>query len=201
MMCHRSQPLNGADAIPPGPAVEPDAAAVLAAYHRCTAAIARRDVAAVVYELRAFADYPEAHELLVAMLEADPEPDDEPRGQALVEFALVLPLLLLLVIGAIWFSLLMLQTSRMDHAAREGAVAGATAEEGIDRCDRAIEASTAVLEAPGVSRECVIDGELVTVTLSGSLPVPPPLDALHDGDIEVDASAIIRPTPSEAPTP
>ena len=73
-MSSRHRPLNGADAIPLGPIAEPDTDAVFAAYRRCTAAIARRDVAAVVYEMRAFADYPVAHELLVAMLEADPEP-------------------------------------------------------------------------------------------------------------------------------
>lgn len=73
-MCSRHGESNGADAIPLGPIAAPDTEAVTAAYNRCTAALAQRDVAAVVHELRALRDYPDAHELLTSMLAADPEP-------------------------------------------------------------------------------------------------------------------------------
>jgi Flp pilus assembly protein TadG len=112
-------------------------------------------------------------------------------GQAMVEFALILPLLLLLIVGSIWTSLYLQSSSRLQHAAQEGAVAGASAEEGTDRCERAIEATEAVLAAD-VDRECIVDGELVTVTLSGSIAVPPPLDAIHDGSMAASAVSLIR---------
>ncbi len=43
------------------------------------------------------------------------------EGQALVEFAIVLPLLLLLVMGIIDFGLMMQQYLTLNHGAREGA--------------------------------------------------------------------------------
>jgi Flp pilus assembly protein TadG len=43
------------------------------------------------------------------------------KGQALVEFALVLPLLLLLVMGIIDFGLIMQQYLTLQHSVREGA--------------------------------------------------------------------------------
>jgi len=48
------------------------------------------------------------------------------KGQALVEFALVLPLLLLLLVGLVEFGLLMFSKIVVTNAAWEGANAGAT---------------------------------------------------------------------------
>lgn len=47
------------------------------------------------------------------------------RGQATVEFALVLPLLVLCVAGLVWVGQVMSQQVRIEHAAREGARAAA----------------------------------------------------------------------------
>jgi len=55
------------------------------------------------------------------------------RGAALVEFALVLPLLLLLLFGIIEFSLLMYNKQIMTNASREGARYGIVATGGVRR--------------------------------------------------------------------
>ena len=49
------------------------------------------------------------------------------KGQSLVEFALVLPLLLILIFGVIEFSILMYDKAVLTNASREGARAGIVA--------------------------------------------------------------------------
>ena len=51
------------------------------------------------------------------------------RGQATVEFALVLPLLVLCIAGLVWVGNLMVTQVRLEHAAREGARAAAVEPE------------------------------------------------------------------------
>ena len=207
MMCHRSQPRNGADSvIQLGPITEPDTAAVLAAYNRCTAALAAQDVAAVVYELRALQDHPDAHDLLAAMLDADPEP----RGQALVEFALVTPLLLLLIVGGMMLGLAMHDRSTLTHAAQEAARAAAEAPSDPERCDAARAAIETVSgrsfgSCPDPERFSVsyVEGEPrgVRVTIEGGTYPVPFMDSVT---VAGRAGALIRspePSPSEEPTP
>ena len=50
------------------------------------------------------------------------------KGAAIVEFAIILPLLLLLIFGAIEFSLLMFNKQVITNASREGARAGIVAQ-------------------------------------------------------------------------
>lgn len=104
-----------------------------------------------------------------------------------------MPLLLLIVVGTIWASLLVLQASRLDHIAREAATAGAM---DADPCPVALEAAERLSAPSSAIVECFVADGVVTVELRDSLPVPPLLDALMSGVIDVSASAIIR---EEAP--
>jgi Flp pilus assembly protein TadG len=83
-------------------------------------------------------------------------PDDAPRaaarGQAMVEFAMVLLPLLVVVVGIIQFGLIFGANVSLTNAAREGAreatifrynASNGHASEGIDRCSAAVEASVA----------------------------------------------------------
>lgn len=60
------------------------------------------------------------------------------RGQALVEFALVLPLLLLFTLGAFQVGVALMVRAELAHAAREGAIAGANEPAQPRRCDTAL---------------------------------------------------------------
>ena len=53
----------------------------------------------------------------------------EDRGQSTVEFALLLPLLVICLGGLIWVGQLMTWQVRLEHAAREGARAAAVEPE------------------------------------------------------------------------
>ena len=64
------------------------------------------------------------------------------RGQATVEFALVLPLLVVLLAGLVWVGNLMITQVRVENAAREGARAAAVEPE---------RASSAATSADGCS--------------------------------------------------
>jgi hypothetical protein len=129
---------------------------------------------------------------------------DREAGIVLVEAAFVLPILLVIILGGIWLGLFAFQVSRTVHAAEQGAIAGAQAEEGAGRCDIALEAAASVLTAPVTSESCSETDGLVTVTLSGHLPPFPITEFIHDGNYSGTGSAIIRegtmsgtPPPSE----
>lgn len=237
MMCSRHRPLNGADSapIPPGPVLAPTDR-VMAAYGRCVSALAARDVAAVVYELRAMAD-PAEKEMLAAMLEADPEPEVpasrehgltcracrrsfpsfanlerhacHPRGQALVEFALVTPLLVLLIVGGMMLALAMIDRQSLTWQAQEGALAAAMAGAEDSACDDARAAVAAVggrsvascdgSEGLRMDYEPAASPPTVRITLAGGVYPIPFLDSVT---VTADAAAVIRPaSPSASPSP
>ena len=72
------------------------------------------------------------------------------RGQATVELALVLPILVLILAGVVWVGQLMATQVQLEHAAREGARAAAVdpgaavprADEAVARVDPDFAAST-----------------------------------------------------------
>ena len=74
------------------------------------------------------------------------------RGQATVELALVLPILVLLLGGIVWIGNLMATQVQLEHAAREGARAAAVepgaaaplAAAAVDRIDADFTATTSV---------------------------------------------------------
>jgi hypothetical protein len=118
-------------------------------------------------------------------------------------------------VGVIWAALYLFQSSRLDHGAREAAYAASVAGAEDSACEAAIATVAAVL---GRSHADCHSGDLrmsydpadepptVSITLVGSLPAPPLLDALASGDIEVTQTAVIREdvlggTPSPSPSP
>jgi len=88
----------------------------------------------------------------------------EDRGAAAVEFALVLPILLLLVLGIVQFGMTFFQWLEMEHAAREGARWGSLGYTVTEIQAKVIEA------APGIELE------------SGDIVVTPDVPADHQGD-------------------
>jgi Flp pilus assembly protein TadG len=93
-------------------------------------------------------------------------------GQDLVEYALVLPLFLLLIVGTIEFSLLFFQYAMITNAAREGARAGV------------------VMETPACAKAC-LEGKVEEAALAIMAGVD--LDKLSiDPDLEDPAPGEIR---------
>ena len=84
------------------------------------------------------------------------------RGQATVEFALVLPLLVLVLAGVIWVGNIMTVQVRLEHAAREGARAAAVEPE------RASSVAPAAVgrSMPDAFTSIGFDGDYVVVTVS-----------------------------------
>jgi uncharacterized protein (UPF0333 family) len=129
------------------------------------------------------------------------------RGQAMVEFAMVLLPLLVVIVGIIQFGLIFGANVSLTNAAREGAreatifrynAANGNATEGTTRCTEAVEAATSAFGflssgSPNFSASSPCPGG---VDLNG--------DGLHDlwqnGDVEVSVCAGGTPAGSECPT-
>ena len=96
------------------------------------------------------------------------------RGQALVEFAMVLPVLILLVVGMMQFGLLFHEFLLVTHAAREGArvatLGGSDAE--IVAAVTAAAASPSDTEIMPASR---VRGAQVTITVTKHVTLITPL--------------------------
>jgi uncharacterized protein (UPF0333 family) len=138
-------------------------------------------------------------------------PADAPRptarGQAMVEFAMVILPLLVVVVGIIQFGLIFGAHVSLTNAAREGAreatiyrynAANGHAAEGTARCTSAVEAGTSAFgflssNSPHFAASTPCPGG---VDLNG--------DGLHDlwqnGDVEVSFCAGATPAGSECPT-
>lgn len=88
------------------------------------------------------------------------------RGQATVEFALVLPLLVLCVAGLVWVANVFTVQIRLEHAAREGARAAAVEPERA-----AAVSAVAVARGMGDAARVVtsVDAEFVTVEVSATV--------------------------------
>ncbi len=87
------------------------------------------------------------------------------RGQALAEFALVLPLLLFIVVGGLGLGLTMLHRLQLQHAAQEVASEAATTD-----CSAALERVDDLLGYQTATATCDVAGQLVTVVLAHSYP-------------------------------
>lgn len=95
------------------------------------------------------------------------------RGQSLVEFALVAPILLLTMLGGIAIGLALILSMDLTHAATEGAVLGAQASPGADRCQQALQGAAEALGRV-VQATCEDRDGWVTVHLEQSAPLPLP---------------------------
>lgn len=97
------------------------------------------------------------------------------RGQALVEMALILPLLLFVILGGIQVGLAMTVRYELVVAAAEGADTGALDRTPERRCDTALAATAAVYAHPLASSSCRQPPGLVEVTAAVDLPLLVPL--------------------------
>lgn len=94
------------------------------------------------------------------------------RGQAAVELALVVPLLLAAVLGVVQVAVVAAGQLALWHAAREGARAAAVAASPADAATSAARAST---ELTPLDVSVVVSGGLVAVTVSHTDPTDVPL--------------------------
>lgn len=92
----------------------------------------------------------------------------------MVEFALILPLLLSLLLGSAAVGITMLRSLELHHAAIEAATAGATSSD-PDRCAVALTTATQVYGRAPSGSSCSTSATMVVVTLTDTVPwtVPP----------------------------
>lgn len=117
------------------------------------------------------------------------------KGQALVEFALILPLLLLLILGMIEFGWLLNGKLVITSAAREGARAGIVIENSDEREERINDIVDSIVENSGVTINNIVVslvGNDIVVELSGEME--PIIGFFFDDDevIEMSSKAIMR---------
>lgn len=110
-------------------------------------------------------------------------------GQALVEFALVLPLLLFLILGGMQLGLLLIDRLEVEHAAAEGAVAGAGEASVPRRCDVAEATVPRVLGRDPTSVTCTAPGDMLVVSVHDEIPLVVPFGP-HS--VDVTARAVVR---------
>jgi Flp pilus assembly protein TadG len=91
------------------------------------------------------------------------------RGQALLEMALVLPILLFILLGGISVGLIVLDRYELQHAASEGAIAGASVPS--QRCDEARAVARRILGRRPSSSSCQVRGGFVELTVAEELPI------------------------------
>ncbi|MEA3407630.1 MAG: TadE family protein [Chloroflexota bacterium] len=91
------------------------------------------------------------------------------RGQALAEYVLVLPLLLLLIFGIIDFAIVVLQYNTIANAAREGARAGVVVQgdvtDVVDAAESAAAVLTVGLDSDDLTITAMADAETISVTV------------------------------------
>lgn len=97
------------------------------------------------------------------------------RGQALVETALVLPLLLFVILGGIQVGLAMTVRYELVVAAATGADSGALDRTPESRCATALDATAAVYGHPLAASSCRLPAGLVEVSAAVDLPLIVPL--------------------------
>lgn len=121
------------------------------------------------------------------------------RGQAIVEFALILPIFLFVIVGGFQVWLYERTDFEILHAATQAADAGAAQEFVPDRCATARETIDASLDFMPDSVDCHSDnsvsGENVVVTIRHQVqPVAPMMENFPNLlQIEITASAPVIP--------
>jgi TadE-like protein len=115
-------------------------------------------------------------------------PVDRKHGQALVEFAIILPLLLLLILEVIAFSLFAFQQSRLQHAAQQVAIYASN-----DECSGALGKVPQVLGFEPDFKSCSVFPQYIEITLGDDFPQVAPIIPTW---IEVNARSLVLESPS-----
>lgn len=121
-------------------------------------------------------------------------------GQAMIEFALILPLFILILFGILEFGVYFTQSLSVTSAAREGARLGITCASDADftaKVEERVQSSTPSLDVSRLSvsaSKTTLSGDnMVTVTLDYSAPTLTPLGRLLWGaEYHVTSSCIMR---------
>jgi uncharacterized protein YacL len=106
------------------------------------------------------------------------------RGQALVEFALILPIMMLILLGSMGLGLTILHREQMQHAANEIAIAAAS-----ETCVPAMTKLDKILGYTPDESSCIVTGQIVEVRVSSSWPALLPM---LPETIGVSARAVVR---------
>jgi Flp pilus assembly protein TadG len=85
----------------------------------------------------------------------------------MIEMALILPILLALILGIAWVGMVQLMALRLEHAAAEGAIAGAS--NSGDSCGVAISRANQVYGLPLDDATCGVQGQIIEVRLTDTL--------------------------------
>lgn len=114
------------------------------------------------------------------------------RGAAAVEFALVLPILLLLVCGVIDFGRAYNAKITLSHSAREAARIWALGGTAVETTARAQETATGLSGVTATTTPCTF-GQTTTVTVTASFGFATPLIAdLAPGLTSLSAEGVMR---------
>jgi Flp pilus assembly protein TadG len=106
------------------------------------------------------------------------------QGVVMIEFALVTPILLLLIVGVFQVGLALLTSLTLTHAAQQGATAGANEPAVPRRCNTAIATAETVYSSDLEDAQCSQPGNVVTLTLTDTVPMVSPF-----GPWTLDATA------------
>lgn len=112
-------------------------------------------------------------------------------AQALVEFALILPIMLGLVMATLWLALFLVYRTQLQHVAQETVIAVA-----FDDCNAAAAAAAHVLGHAPDDLVCKITGNVAHLTVRESWPQLMPF---LPSSLTAEARAIVRPTPEPTP--
>lgn len=114
-----------------------------------------------------------------------PEPDRNDGGQASVELALALPVVVLFVLGVVQVLSVAAAQIGVELAAREGARAAAVSADPGGAADGAARAATALTP---IDVATAVGGDRVTVTVTYHHPTDVPLIGALVGDVELRAA-------------
>lgn len=115
------------------------------------------------------------------------------KGQSLVEFALVLPLLILLLFGIVDFGRIFHAYLTIDHAGREAAREASIGKGNADVIDTAEEKAVGIdLTEVTVSPEARSSGNDVTVTITYEITFLTPLIGSIFGPITLTDNTVMR---------
>lgn len=117
---------------------------------------------------------------------------DRDRGQAAVEFAIALPLVVVLVLGVIHITVVVRDQLAIELAAREGARAAAVSAAPSAAAVRAAESATALRP---ISTSTTVTASSVTVTVRHITRSRMPLLGIVLRDVHLDASVTMAREP------
>ena len=120
-------------------------------------------------------------------------PDD--AGQSTVELALTVPLLMLLLLGAVQVAIVIRGQLTVVHAAREGARAAAVAAASGSAAEAAVRDAVASGDLRRVHVSTATGSTSVHVTVRAIVPTDVPLIGFMVGDVTVNGSATMAVEP------